>query len=471
MENIIVDNCTQVIIFSRKSPIQLHEWLKWDTYFRENGYTKQEKTISKSIRNIDNTNYICRYNYNFYYNIKTVKTYSCKYTGNMYMRLEEKNVNKMEYITRSPLSQITKNLKSLIYSKDGYEFIIENGTLLKLEFNSVKNFEHVYYTIYSMISDSIIKNYQKLTDNERFAGTMPTTFEVRHDGQYSLNFGGYSITNKLDGMRYNIFIDAHGRFYLIDRQLTCKVIDGLCDVRFANSILDCEKVNGKYHCFDILYDSNVDIGDKSLDIRLNHLSEIITRLDNPKFSVKTFHLKYRDGVYKYPGNIKTNHETIYDIIHDLWMTKTPDMDGLIFNRIDSPFYNNDTYKWKNDHTVDLQCKTIGDKTRLYVQTSTEVIPFDKRCKLFHHHDGIVDCIGHDDCIAEFKLDFTDKKLKIIFVKLRPEKLLPNHVGTIANIWNAVKRGVDIEWFMNKKSKLLVNADNKETPPKWRRAKV
>jgi len=199
--------------------------------------------------------------------------------------------------------------------------------------------------------------------------------------------------------------------------------------------------------------------------------EILVNTIGPNFTVKKFYLKFKQGIYIYPGNIKTNFETIYDVIKHVWENKNEydfPVDGLIFTKIGEPFLNRKTFKWKPDHTIDFMIKKLGSKTQLFSRTiEGAIVPFDQRCKLTPHHDGIVEYVGFDEGIGEFDCKWEDGLLTLDFIKMREEKEYPNGLGTISNIFSAVKRKIDIQWFMNKKSQLKVN-EAKKTSSVWKR---
>lgn len=437
-------------------------------YFMKHGYNKYFQDVTLSHRT--NLYRLCN---NFYFSRKVLKSHD--YQDIKYKCYEDNDIEKSLFYNKSPLSQKNYILKRIIYEHPDkeYKFVIENN-VYKLEFTTFKNFEQIFYNIYNMFGD-IIEKYKKIARYNGFAGTMPTTFEPRYNQKHALNFEGFSVTAKADGFRYNIYIDEIGKFHLIDRKLNSKTILGLCRPEFSNTILDCEKVNEIYYCFDILVIGGKYVEDESLDRRINHLEKFVKKMNNQDFCIKKFYLKFKTGVFEYPGNIKTNFETIYDVIKHVWENKDDyeyKIDGLIFNKISLPFYNHKTFKWKDDHTVDLMFVQDKDNVKLYTMDENSFIPFDGQCKFTRHHDGIVDYFGHKEGIAEFDCKLAkDRDIILNFKKVRYEKEWPNNIITLDNIYNTLVRNVNIEWFMNKKSQLKSNGKEKETSSFGKRTKV
>lgn len=456
MEHIICDSGFHTINFEQSICFSVLENHGFKKCFQEYTIYKKSLTKDEHICKIDELYLIRKL-------VKKEKYGSFEYTCHL-----DNVCHKYEYDKRSPLGENRYDLKRIIYRHPShhYKFVIEND-IPKMEFKSIKNFEQIFYNIYNMF-DYVKQEYKELTRYDGFAGTMPTTFEPRYNQKHSLNFKGFSVTAKADGLRFNVFIDKHGKFHLVDRQMKTKTIPGLCNPKLANTIFDCEKVGDKYYGFDLMYYCGKSYEEKSLDKRLVILEKLVGEI-GLNFSVKKFYFKFKKGVYIYPGNIKTDFDNIYDVIKHVWEEDQEfPVDGLIFTNIRAPFYNNYTYKWKPNHTIDFMIKKIGSKTQLFSMTDKEFVPFDQRCKLTKHHDGIVDYVGFGDGIGEFDCIWEDGKLRLEFVRMREEKEWPNSLSTISNIFSAVRRNVNIEWFMKRKSLLKVNEQAQKTSSVWGR---
>lgn len=414
-----------------------------DFYFFTNGYEKTSKFFVQSCKIFSHDEMIYKTHLNFYSIRKLLK--KINYGNTLYTCVKHRFCEKVDYDKKSPLSQQSVVGNRIVYTRDDHDFrfVIEKDTW-KLEFNSIKNFEQVFYNIYNMFGD-VVNDYKKLTNYNGFAGSMPGTYEGK-------SLRGYSVTAKADGLRYNIFVDKYGKFNLIDRNLNVITIENICKPKFSNTIIDCEKVGDNYYCFDIMFSCNENIGNDNLGKRLNRLDEIITKIDDKRFKVKTFYIHFTktNEVKEFPGNKNTNFETIYDAIKYVWENKNDyefNVDGLVFTYSFSRFYNKGTFKWKNEHTIDLEIEKVDNKTHLY--------SYDDEKILF----ATMDYIGHDSGIGEFIYKH-DGSLE--FKQIRKDKHCSNILSTIKNIQRSVERNITIETFMNKKSQLTSNEQRKET---------
>ena len=98
--------------------------------------------------------------------------------------------------------------------------------------------------------------YAELTESSnlprpRFIGAQPETLHKRHLSLIRKRYK-YSITEKYDGERNELFISETGRAYLVNRRCRFRC-SGLVDKYNKKTLLDEELVNGELFAFDILF--------------------------------------------------------------------------------------------------------------------------------------------------------------------------------------------------------------------------
>ena len=127
-----------------------------------------------------------------------------------------------------------------------------------------------------------------------FPGAQPETL---HNRDISKIKNGWSLTEKLDGERGNLFVDQRGKVFLIDRRLRVRSTS-MCH-SLKGVVLDVEKVKlnfqDNYFLFDVLVWRGKDIrGDNGflLKKRLALLEDFI-KVDNPgqRMILKKFYFK------------------------------------------------------------------------------------------------------------------------------------------------------------------------------------
>jgi len=147
-----------------------------------------------------------------------------------------------------------KALKSLICGVGEVQRAIQKNSLL----------------IRNSVSQSVINEYQSLTNTYKFRGVNPITLEVKNMGEIDESIpnirSGFNVTDKADGLRTMGFVTKSGELFLID--MSMKVYrTGLTNKNCASSLMDGEWVTVSKHgnainhylVFDVYYYEGVSV--------------------------------------------------------------------------------------------------------------------------------------------------------------------------------------------------------------------
>ncbi len=238
--------------------------------------------------------------------------------------------------------------------------------------------------------------YHDLVKSPRFIGNQPKTLEIKDLQSLS---GRYLVTDKADGLRKLLLYTKFGN-YLIGGNLSCELFqDSIIIPEFSGTLLDGEYINGQFYAFDTLFFKGHNLIQEFLQVRLHTLSKI------PGIVIKTFTKNISD--------IET-------------LSCNYDRDGLILTPI-SAGYNNDTFKYKQEITIDL----LYWYGRLYAQKG-------------HTIKTVVDYPF--ECPPEFNgqiVEFLITTDKLLFVKARKDKERPNAILTVESAFKAFRENIKI----------------------------
>lgn len=224
---------------------------------------------------------------------------------------------------------------------------------------------------------NIINQYRSLVMPQKkghpyFIGAQPETLQK---DQLSLLFKElYSVTDKADGDRFFMFIDAKGYVTFIDNNINNILKTDLKSNSYINCLIDGELIRVtenyhtskiSFHAFDIVFYNGQDLrGDEEflLKQRLELLSTVVSSLpENNYYDIKLKKFIYRNV---FMGS---------DIIMKNVQNKPYKNDGLIFTPMNEPYPKskkwNKLLKWKPAelNTIDFYSVKEGNVWKLYVQ--------------------------------------------------------------------------------------------------------
>ena len=229
---------------------------------------------------------------------------------------------------------------------------------------------------------NIINQYRSLVMPQKkghpyFIGAQPETLQKE---QLSLLFKElYSVTDKADGDRFFMFIDAKGYISFIDNNINNILKTDLKSNSYTNCLIDGELIRIiedyhtskiSFHAFDIIFYNGHDLrGDEEflLKQRLELLSNVVSSLpENSYYDISLKKFIYRNV---FMGS---------DIIMKNVQNKPYKNDGLIFTPMNEPYPKSKKWtkllKWKPAelNTIDFFSVKEGNIWKLYVQeTFTE----------------------------------------------------------------------------------------------------
>lgn len=322
-----------------------------------------------------------------------------------------------QYYGKDCIYVLTKIEKNGSYS---YEFEIEYyiskvnlGNILESLNNVLDVFvpELNYFSYLSIGEQNFIRKlFKKYEIKESKPRNLP------REETHLLQQKGYSVTNKLDGERFFIFMNKYGLYSINNR-----IIEKVIDVSFENdSILDTEFFGGMYHVFDCLISKNRDVRKTTHLQRIEFASELVNVF--PKIlKMKVF-----------SSDIQT---------YTSFLLKTLDRkinDGLIFTP-NTDYNSYDIFKWKfvEKMSIDFYIKNIGEKIyQLYVQGEDDVVLFKGSDNYPMNRALYKSDKEYKDGIYEFGYD--NEKHKFVMFRERPDKVRPNFYKVAMNIWNDIR---------------------------------
>jgi len=231
-------------------------------------------------------------------------------------------------------------------------------------------------------------NYFRENMKDQFVGGMPVQLEADCLSQLFrinpvTNQLVYSITLKVDGERFLLFIGSDKVYYFIDRSTNFYYLENesgqpliATGTDLAGTILDGELTKDlEYLIFDVLFDKGKSVMYSNYSQRYLVLKQLLPILSNLKCSLKTW----------FPITDILSTTNIYKFISDQTNKgrKTKfNSDGLILQPNDGsyvPFrewnnYNNVQFKWKppEDLTIDFKIKIIS-KSEWHLLTGTDQV--------------------------------------------------------------------------------------------------
>lgn len=233
----------------------------------------------------------------------------------------------------------------------------------------------------------------------------------------------YAVTNKLNGTRM-IGVIFGGDLYAINMVGdVIKVLSGI-PVTLDKTIFDAEYFKGVLYIFDMLFDKNIDIRAKNLDIRLLAAEALVKVVTSDKVKMKIFRMS---------GDLEQDTREVLKFNNSL---PEEDNDGLIYTPITLPYFNDGIYKWKPPHmlTIDFAAGKVEDgKWTLQVK--------DKQDKLVTFapsgFQGVIESKQYLNGIGEYKWNGQTFEL----VRPRPDKDTPNFITVAQDVWEDIRNPI------------------------------
>ncbi len=193
----------------------------------------------------------------------------------------------------------------------------------------------------------------------------------------------YTVTDKADGERmFMIFFE---------KKIYCKnplakkskfIFSNKTKTDIDGTIIDCEYLQetNQFLAFDLLICQNKDVREFNFDVRMKHLQELnskLQELQELRVSIKTFYNLYKK-------------ENIFKISSQLWKNRDNfeyGLDGLIFTPVDEMYIANlqslPVFKWKELITIDVRVEYIKNANFTYFHCDSAYCPnriwSDKGC--------------------------------------------------------------------------------------------
>lgn len=417
---------TQILDNPKKGEIFSYPW--------KGNQIKGEKIILKTnIRNIDENQLGVRFSLSEEETVKDVSSIHDPKNPGVFFKI------------RKRISYIMDNIKieiSFFKESETLNMLDEQECKYDVEIEVIKNTKDTYNEMTYMI-EQILKIIQKssivmtsneilnikdvyfyLTKNKYFVGCQPETLR-----EEKLLKEDYAMTLKLDGKRHLLLI-ANNKCYLINNKINIfnmgmNIIPG-----YNSTLIDGELFNGKFYCFDILYENGRDIRKETFIKRHSTLKNIVKIL-------KTDFIILKEYIF---GDI---YENIKKHVTDDNKLKEPEnIDGIIIVPINReyPITKNENVplKWKPEllNTIDFKIKKIKQEGNKEIEEWQLLCSIDNNCDIPFSYDNNYNLgkIRLSTKIAENYMDNTviefyyDKNKQQFFpYKTRYDKSKGNHI--------------------------------------------
>lgn len=266
------------------------------------------------------------------------------------------------------------NLENQSYNYDVELEVLNNKITfeeLKIKVEAIlKIVQNTFIVMNNTEIKNVRKEYFSLIKNKKFIGCQPESLKLSK----ILKDEDYTMTLKLDGKRYLLFI-YDSKCYLIDNKLDICKIDLKIKEECNFTLIDGELVDDKYYCFDILYMKNLDIRNLNFNKRYEKLIEVVNIVDSGKNSIILKDYIYKD-IYMNMLKYIDNNNKLTD----------SSIDGFILVPVNKEYptskNKNVPLKWKpeNLNTIDFKIKKIKkdkdfEEWLLLCSGDNEDIPF------------------------------------------------------------------------------------------------
>ena len=295
----------------------------------------------------------------------------------------------------------------------------------------------------------IVENLNKIDNNLRYERQNYTIdnkpIAVYYDNAHKLH-SGYVVSNKLDGVYYNIIISKHGVALVNTSEVQIIFKEDQRERLYQdanledNTILVGELYNGSIYVFDVILVDGEEVFNKKYTERLSHLLlpsiyKEFTKISN--IPIKNKIIKYSDDVINDIKQVIEESPKYYNISGSFESFN----DGIIFTKEDGSYYD-ETYKWKFPNRI-----SIDGKIKLVSESGNKKV-FDiyfKKTK-----DSLTKLSTQDQLITSLPM-FKDGMIVELgwdngFVpeRIREDKVLPNAILTAENTFIQIKNPMNLE---------------------------
>jgi hypothetical protein len=260
-----------------------------------------------------------------------------------------------------------------------------------------------------------MEEYKKLTGSKKFIVSNPLPLKKLPTNKE------YSVTLKLDGIRYMLFVTSKRDMYLVTRNMKFIEIKEQEEHNIPpNSLFDGELYNNStYYIFDVIYMNEVDVSGYSLLDRYSIYSNIKSKDNGGVISIKPKRHYFA-----------SDRQDLYKISRKLISKSKMDNDGLIF----TPMYGKEIYKWKPIITIDLKIKKqINNKWKLYASNNR----IFKTIRVSNKENEKY----LDGDIVEFK--WNNKRRTLVPIKLREDKTDGNYYKVALDNFNLMNKPIKL----------------------------
>jgi hypothetical protein len=233
----------------------------------------------------------------------------------------------------------------------------------------------------------LINPFREKMEDE-FIGGMPIQLEGRCCRQLlrvnqRTNQLVYSVTLKVDGERFLMFINKDSNVYLVDRSTNLFKFNFSLSVDLKNTILDGELVHHadgsyEYLIFDILFYNGESVMQKDWNRRYIESQKALNSIKSLKGFVCSLKLWFpiteilkSNNMYKHITNLTNQSRKTNKLVADGIIFQPNDTSYIAFREWNG--YNNVQFKWKPPEklTIDFKIKKISDKKWILLTSTDE----------------------------------------------------------------------------------------------------
>ena len=220
----------------------------------------------------------------------------------------------------------------------------------KNNYNNDKYYKNNSKTNYNYKKDNIIVN-NKIPEKylNLLKRTWPSPSVLSNSILLSTSLDKFNYTDKIDGIHTHLLI-FDKNIYNVSKNKDLSLLKPIDNSHFKNMnfsgdcILEAEFYNNIYFIFDVYYLNGVDYSDKYLFERIEPIKQYINEL-GPSFKLKNY--------YKIP-----DLNFLLDYIKKEESPEGNEIDGIILQRIDKPYFQEKVYEFYSYKLKPLYLNTI-----------------------------------------------------------------------------------------------------------------
>ncbi len=326
-----------------------------------------------------------------------------------------------------------KLVLSILYPETTY--LIENNERLKI----IKNYNELF-------TDEIIQTQEQFKKQGKsyfFPKNTIYKYENRPVNiKEDTKLKGYCVTNKLDGVGYDLFIDRYGVYLLSSNDIE-KLSTTINQYSSYNHIFRGEWKDKTFYIFDVLKFNgktvyNIDNLFKRLEfVDVNKLNSIL-KSENVTIALKRFEY----NTESVSGPIRETMRWMYDKYQSLAYELN---DGLIFTYVDSDYKSKRIYKfkWTSKMSIDFECGNKVDNyyIPLVVNKLNNSVPFNDY-KIFLNEDNPLYKLITKGVVVECVWDYNNKYF--IPTRIRFDKTRGNFITVAEDVLQDILHPIELD---------------------------